>query len=193
MSGSYASASGNTIHVQFSDTFTKVLYFGAIPDEYFSSKGMIIGASVGVDYADLTISVDETITGMCYYSSGMWMNSNTDGSNYERTITVPSNGIFQLNHEILMGPISEYQVSMLNNGIDLSGINTPMVKLAGNADNHTAFSFLNNSFQVDTSTSPNTNMSFSYSIGGRRKPIMDGTRGYTWGSGNIFFFGLFIK
>lgn len=58
LAGTYATASGTSLTINFSKTFTSVIFFGVFPDEYLAREmGFVMGCSVGASSAVAQASI----------------------------------------------------------------------------------------------------------------------------------------
>jgi hypothetical protein len=188
ISGTYATASGPTITINFGKTYTNILSFVAGPDETLANVYQAsVGASVGLNTAVLQMSGRIDGEAVVRYDGTSWVYTNTTGASLVTGVSNTGANV-SIDHAFCPGK-SLNVVPFSNAGAVIPYM--PVIKAI--ADNNFVVNFVNTTTGAFVSTI-DTKMCMRFNKEYNDGFILDGTGGYSavpLENGNIWFIGIF--
>jgi len=102
---SVSQPTSTTVRVTYDKAYTKVITFVATPDEGYASNGIFMGASVGLNFADIQLYQSRTISGYIVYNGSAWTVVGDAFTNFSY-----SSGVLTFDHPSLYAD-AQYAVS----------------------------------------------------------------------------------
>lgn len=197
VSGSYATATGSVIQIDYGKTYSRVISFVCGPDETLANAyGLSIGASVGLSNAQIKASISQTLAAQIYYDGADWQTVYGTGqggsADYNVNITSMSyaSGSLTINHDRMNGA----DISILAHSRD--GAVTPYVPfIRSQTSTQVVVGFLDVvGGALVTGGTPTTSCSLLITKRFGEGILLDGTAGsdtYQLDGGNLWFYGIF--
>lgn len=188
VTGTYATASGGELTINFAKKYTKVLSFICGPDEVLAQRyNLTTGANVGLDKAIISCGGIIKGAGRIYYNGTTWATDEVTGEGLGATSSF-ANYNLTVAHSFCPGKNVQLTADT-GDGAVLPLI--PVFKTATNTG------FISNFIKYDGTwnSTPVKAMSFRYSKMYQGTFTVDGTGGWDaipYENGNIWFFGIFL-
>jgi hypothetical protein len=186
VTGAFATASGSTITIPFSKTYSKVIAFVCGPDEMLSNRDqLVIGASVGTDMVQLKASASLMFSAEVWYDGSAWQYTESTGQSLINSVSFTSR--LDIQHKYCPG--SDIHLTPWNR----AGAVTPLIPvLRSVATGNMLINFID--YAGANVGTPATGMALRVSKHYNEGILLDGTGGsdtLNLQDGNIWFFGIF--
>ncbi len=197
VSGTYATASGGTITLNFDTTYSEVISMVIGPDETFANQ-MNISAGGSVGLSRVLISASSAFTGAftMEWNGSAWSFISGTGQLLDPTFVSYNNGTLNLSHDYCRG--AAITVCPWSDGGEIINPYIPILKSVGQGD--AAIQWMDTTTgNIVTDASPSTRMKAIVTKTNAQGLFLDGTNNATdinnvdMDLGNFWFYGIFKK
>jgi hypothetical protein len=190
ITGTYATALGGNLTINYAKTYTKVISFVAAPDETLANRyNLSIGGSVGLSSAILSASINKKGSSIIKYDGASWLISDDAYQDLNTSVSYASNTL-TVTHDYC--PDFDVKITPYFSGYSLS----PFIPWIYGNTNNTSFQvrFTDGATGAYYTGAATNQMGFFYSKDYSGPLLLDGTSGtdaLALDAGNIWFFGIF--
>jgi len=195
VSGTYATASGGTITLNYDTSFTEVISMVVGPDETFANQmNMSVGGSVGLSRVLISASAAFTGAFTLEWNGSAWATISGTAQYLDPTFVSYTNGTLTLSHDYCRG--AAITVTPWSDGGEILNPYLPIIKTV--SQDQVAIQWINmTSGNIVTDSSPSVRMKALVTKTNAQGLFLDGTNNATdinnvdFNLGNFWFYGIF--